>query len=137
MNEWFERTGSLVGGKRDYRWTVQDYVRTYRRGLLTPSEVIDRVIDAVNKSRSGSTPLGAITRISEQWCRTAAAESTKRYAGGHQQSSARSVWEGVPILVDSGLNIMGVGTTHGAPFAVGSVMARADSVALRRMKTAG
>jgi Asp-tRNA(Asn)/Glu-tRNA(Gln) amidotransferase A subunit family amidase len=136
LQEWFQRTGSRVGGRNDHRWTVQDYVQVYRRGLLTPVQVLVRVLDAINATQAGDDRLGAIAFVNTYQAEQSARESSMRY-GKDFDASPRSIWEGVPILVDGEMNLEGFGNMHGTDFVVANDRSPRDHIAIRRLKSAG
>ena len=88
-------------------WTISDYVRRYKNGTITPSQVIEtiiHVIEGMDKS--------IVCQINAKDLRSQAVLSTERYKHGNNLG----VLEGVPILVKDEIPVAGFLRTEGTSF---------------------
>uniref|UniRef100_A0A7S2SUD1 Amidase domain-containing protein n=1 Tax=Rhizochromulina marina TaxID=1034831 RepID=A0A7S2SUD1_9STRA len=80
----------------------------YRSGRVTPSEVLGRVVRAVEQSHA---PLRIFSSFNSTDVFDQARASTERYAA----DAPLSIFDGVPIAVKDMLHVKGHITTHGTP----------------------
>jgi Asp-tRNA(Asn)/Glu-tRNA(Gln) amidotransferase A subunit family amidase len=126
---------TLAGTVRDARGfhfeTIGDYARAYREGRLTPENVADRLIAALEAVQGAVVPLCAITAFKSDELRGHAAASAERY----KQGRALSVLDGVPVSVKEEFDVVGYPTTAGTSFL--KRVATADATIVARLRMAG
>lgn len=110
---------------------VQDYANAYRLGELTPTLAVEKVMESIDSSRYVPL-LNAISFMDKEDVRRQAAESTGRIKNGQ----ARSVLEGVPVVVKDELDVVPYPTTVGTKF-MGDKPATKDCYMVTRMRAAG
>lgn len=103
------RTSPPAKGSFTYT-SVLDYAHAYRSGTTSPEAVADTLIQTLQEhNRHGEQPLYIMTAWDEKMIRQAAAESAERINAG----TARSILEGVPVVVKDEINQRGFATTLG------------------------
>ncbi len=112
--------------------TVRDYAEAYRRGDITPEEVAERVLQAIDDSDRGDKPLRAFIAIDRDDVMRQARESAKRFAEGKPLGPL----DGVPVAVKDEVDMVPYGTTVGTKF-LGKEPAREDATVVARMRAAG
>lgn len=112
--------------------SITDYATAYREQSLSPNEVADRVIAAVESSNEGDLPLRAIIKCESNDLRKQAAESSERLAQGRP----RSILEGVPVAIKDELDMPPYTTQVGTGF-LGQESAREDATPVSRLRAAG
>ena len=112
--------------------TVRDYAEAYRAGRITPEQVAERVLAAIEKSDEGERPLRAFIAVNREDVRQQAREATTRIRAGQ----ALSVLDGVPVAVKDEVDMMPYPTTLGTNF-LGQAAATADSTVVARLRAAG
>lgn len=111
---------------------VRDYAAAYASGRTTPVEVGERLVAAIEASRAGRTPLGAVLASDAEDVRGQARASAQRWAAGKQLGPL----DGVPVGVKDELDQLGYPTTVGTSF-WGQSPARVDATVVARMRAAG
>jgi Asp-tRNA(Asn)/Glu-tRNA(Gln) amidotransferase A subunit family amidase len=110
------------------RETVAAFGRAYREGL-SPTTVAARIEEAVRRF-SGDAMGFFIARKPDELARDAEASAARHRAG-----TARSVLDGVPVVIKDELDIAGYATTLGTSFR--KDVATADSTIVARLRAAG
>ena len=129
VGAWFESTRSKASVPFA---TVRDYAEAYRRGDITPEEVAERVLQAIDDSDRGDKPLRAFIAIDRDDVMRQARESAKRFAEGKPLGPL----DGVPVAVKDEVDMVPYGTTVGTKF-LGKEPAREDATVVARMRAAG
>jgi Asp-tRNA(Asn)/Glu-tRNA(Gln) amidotransferase A subunit family amidase len=109
-----------------------DYHKAYIEGTLTPEEVAQRVIKAIETSNSSTPALRAIIACRKDDVMNQAAMSAARYREGRPLS----VFDGVPVAVKDELDMLPYPTTVGTKF-LGHAPAKADATVVARMRASG
>mmetsp|Transcript_38200 Transcript_38200/g.81513 ORF Transcript_38200/g.81513 Transcript_38200/m.81513 type:complete len:598 (-) Transcript_38200:63-1856(-) len=112
-------------------WTILDYTSRYMNGTTTPSQVADRIIDAINNMNDKNKNLSVVTQMNVDQLRSQAADSTKRYRDGNTMG----VLDGVPILVKDEIPLVGFIVTRGTSFI--SDTAESDIFPILKLKQQG
>ncbi|MEQ9367262.1 MAG: amidase, partial [Leptospirales bacterium] len=112
--------------------TVRDYRAAYAAKSVTPSDVAERVIQAIEKSNAGEKPLRAIIASRSDDIRKQAAASADRWRAG----KTLGPFDGVPVAVKDELDQAGYATTVGTAF-LGTQAATADATAVQRLRDQG
>jgi Asp-tRNA(Asn)/Glu-tRNA(Gln) amidotransferase A subunit family amidase len=84
----------------------------YLSKTITPSDIAEALIEAIEESETMSPPLRAFIQVLPENIRAAAAESTARYAAG----TPLSILDGVTFGVKDLLDVEGYQTTAGTSF---------------------
>jgi Asp-tRNA(Asn)/Glu-tRNA(Gln) amidotransferase A subunit family amidase len=95
----------------------------YLNNAITPSDLVEALISAVEESEAMSLPLRVFIEHHPEALRAAAAESTARYAAG----KPLSVLDGVPFGVKDLLDVANYPTTAGTTF-LGSLRPAAGTI---------
>jgi len=95
-------------------WTIHDYTRRYSDGDVTPTQVIDSLIDIVEQLNKRN-PI--IIAMNKKELRMLAAASTERYAKGQPTG----VLDGVPIVIKDEVPTVGFPARFGTSFISESV----------------
>lgn len=92
--------------------TVGEFARAYRSGTTTPSAVVGKLEKHIAALDEGPSRMGWFIARKPDQVAKAAEESTERLKGG----TARSVLEGVPVVVKDEMDVAGFPTTLGTTF---------------------
>ncbi|MBX7099651.1 MAG: amidase [Myxococcaceae bacterium] len=111
--------------------TVAAFHDAYRGGSVDPVHVVRTLHAHLERMESGARPLGLFIARDEAQVVAAAEDSARRLRAG----TARSVLEGVPVLLKDELDLEGFPTTLGTSFL--TQVATADSTVAARLKRAG
>lgn len=111
--------------------TVGEYARAYRGGATTPSQVASKLERHIAALDEGPSRMALFIARKPDEVARAAEESTERLKGG----TARSVLEGVPVVVKDEMDLLGFPTTLGTRFL--KRPAETDSTIVARLKGAG
>ncbi len=113
-------------------YCVADFNEAYRTGRLTPSDVAERALAAVDKLDRREPPMRLFIALDADDVRAQAKESTTRFREG------RSIgpFDGVPIAIKDEYDVQGYGTTCGTSF-LGKTPATKDALAVARLRAAG
>lgn len=88
-------------------WTISDYTSRYKDGTITPSQVAENIINAIERMDKS-----VVCQMNANEYRLQAAESTKRYQSGNTMG----VLDGVPILVKDEIPTACFTRTNGTSF---------------------
>ncbi|KAL2941900.1 Fatty acid amide hydrolase [Bienertia sinuspersici] len=91
------------------RWTIMDYSKAYKSGVLTPSLVAERFIRAVEQSSSSKCNMSFFISSDAKNILEQATESTLR----HERGKPLSVLDGVPIAIKDEIDCKPYPTTGG------------------------
>jgi len=111
---------------------VRDFTNGYRAGSLTPLQVAEKVIQAIEGNKNTNPPLNAFSASYSEDIRKQAVESSKRLQSGQP----RSILEGVPVAVKDEIDLVPYPTTVGTKF-LGARPAVKDSYVSSRLRAAG
>ncbi|MBN1147348.1 MAG: amidase [Anaerolineales bacterium] len=111
---------------------VHDYARAYRQGEITPEEVAQRVLGAIEASNAADPPLRAIIAVDPRDVLRQASESAERFSQGRPLG----LFDGVPVAVKDEVDMLPYPTSVGTAF-LGAQPAEHDSGAAARMRSAG
>ncbi|XP_029434126.1 fatty acid amide hydrolase-like isoform X2 [Rhinatrema bivittatum] len=111
---------------------IRDYVDLYRLGTLTPSQVAQNIIHALEDSEKSSPPLRAIVQWDKEHILRMAEASTARY----RDKTPLSVLDGIPVCVKEEIKVVPyyhrAGTVH-----LGTEPETEDATVTRRLREAG
>lgn len=93
-------------------WTISDYTSRYMDGSITPSQVVDKLINVIEEMNRRNQNSSVVTQMNKEELRLQAAESTKRY----QDKKVVGVFDGVPILIKDEIPTKGHSVTLGTSF---------------------
>lgn len=114
--------------------TAADFVKAYLAGETTPSEVAERVIEAIARSEMGDRPLRAMVASQSADIRKQAGESTDRY----RKKAPLGPLDGVPVAVKDELDVTGYASSAGTKFlSKYRGIAKEDATAAGRLRGAG
>jgi Asp-tRNA(Asn)/Glu-tRNA(Gln) amidotransferase A subunit family amidase len=111
--------------------SIADFVRAYREGRTTPTEVAERVLEALTQSEAQQPPLRAVIAHRAEEIRAQARASSERWAQGRPLGP----FDGVPVAIKDEVDMAGYPTTVGTRFL--RQVAREDATAVARLRTAG
>lgn len=112
--------------------TVADYRRAYLDGATTPTQVAERLADAIAQSDQSDPPLRVFITFRREDLVRQAEQSTRRYAEGRPLS----VLDGVPVAVKDEVDMLGYPTTVGTR-RLGKEAACQEATAVARLRAAG
>jgi Asp-tRNA(Asn)/Glu-tRNA(Gln) amidotransferase A subunit family amidase len=112
--------------------TSADYVNAYREGKVSPIDVAERAVKAIEDSNAAAPPLRAIIASYKDDVMRQAEESAARYREG----KSLGPFDGVPVGVKDEVDMTPYPTTVGTKF-IGSHPAKEDSTVVARMRAAG
>jgi len=112
--------------------TIADFRRAYLEKKTTPTEVAERLIEAIVKSEQSDPALRVFIATRRDDVLRQAEESTRRYAEG----KPLSVVDGVPVPVKDEVDMVGYPTTVGTKF-LGRRAATEDATVVARLRAAG
>lgn len=112
--------------------SIFDFTEAYRAGRLTPEEVAQKVLDAIQASDAGDKPLRAFIAVNREDVMRQARESTERFKAG----KPLGMFDGVPVAVKDEMDMTPYPTTVGTSF-LGKYPAKEDSTVVARLRNAG
>ncbi len=112
--------------------TIRDYALAYRQGKLTPLQVAEQVIAAIEKSDKTSPAMRAFSASYAEDIRKQAEISTELLKKG----KPRSFLEGVPVAIKDEVDLVPYPTTVGTKF-LGAKPAAKDAYVSARLRAAG
>jgi Asp-tRNA(Asn)/Glu-tRNA(Gln) amidotransferase A subunit family amidase len=112
--------------------TVRDFAAAYRQGALSPVEVAERVLAAIEASETGPAPLRTFIAIQREDVLSQARASAQRYASGKPLGPL----DGVPVAVKDEVDMLPYPTTVGTRF-LGKQPAAQDATVVARLRAAG
>ncbi|KAG0583700.1 hypothetical protein KC19_3G156200 [Ceratodon purpureus] len=114
-------------------WTVRDYVEAFTTDRLTPTEVAERIIAAVEEAKKGSPYLVYFISFLPEDVRKQAAESTERYKEGKMLS----VLDGVPLAVKDDIDCVPHPSTAGTKWLPQVREVKDDAASVARLRSCG
>ncbi len=122
-----------AGEARGFRFlSAFDYAAAYRAGKITPDEVAQNILEAIEASDKANPPLRAVIASYRNDVLRAAREASIRFKNG----KPLSVLDGVPIAVKDEVDMAGYPTAVGTSF-LGKEPAQQDSAVVERLRAAG
>ncbi|XP_070568160.1 uncharacterized protein [Ptychodera flava] len=112
--------------------TVSDFYEAYRSGSVTPMEVAERAIKAIQDSEELKPRLRAVTQYDVEEIKKMAQASTERFQG----DSPLSVFDGVPVLVKEEIQTVPYHSRIGTVY-TGKVPTDKDATIVRKLREAG
>jgi len=112
--------------------SIADYAAAYTRQSVSPVDVAERVIQAIDASNQLTPPLRGMIKCDHDDVRLQARESAERISKGN----SRSVLEGVPVAIKDELDMLPYTTNVGTRF-MGKTAAAEDSAAAQKLRAAG
>lgn len=112
--------------------TAADFERAYRDGQVTPTEVAERVLAAVEEGEARRPPMRTFIAQRGDDVRAQAEASAERW----RQGTPLSPLDGVPVAVKDELDQAGYPTTVGTRFLAAGPVAQ-DATAVARLRAAG
>ncbi len=119
-------------GVNTFAPSVLDYAKAYKRGEITPLDVAEKVITAIENSNHLNPPMRAVIKYAVGEIRQQAQDSTLR----HQQGKALSLFDGVPVAVKDEVDMAPFGTSVGTGF-LGDSPCKEDATVVSKMRAAG
>ena len=122
------------GKKEDFHFpSVADFVRAYRCGDVTPSDVAMTVLEAIANSDRATPPLRAIVQSNRNVVLAMAAASTQRW----KDNKTLSPLDGVPVAVKESFRVEPYPFRCGGDFVPKMTTGVPESVAVENLKRAG
>jgi Asp-tRNA(Asn)/Glu-tRNA(Gln) amidotransferase A subunit family amidase len=112
--------------------SVFDFARAYRDGTITPEQIAEKVLDAMEASEGGDKPLKAFIAVDRVDVMRQARESTERIKAGEPLS----ILDGVPVAIKDEMDMTPYPTTVGTAF-LGRTPAAEDATVVARLRSAG
>ncbi|MCB1145509.1 MAG: amidase [Leptospiraceae bacterium] len=126
------KTGSKSRKKTSFTFvSISDLHTAYLKRLVSPVEIADRFIDAVNNMQNQES-LQAVIAMHEAEIMSAARISEARY----KKKKPVSVLDGIPITIKDEVNVEGYPTKVGTTF-LGVANERQDATVVARLRRAG
>jgi Asp-tRNA(Asn)/Glu-tRNA(Gln) amidotransferase A subunit family amidase len=125
--------GGRTASKEGFKFaTTEDYHQGYLQGEVSPQNVAERVIAAIEDSNRQDPPLRAIIFSDAGEIRKQAEASAARYSEG----KPLSLIDGVPVAVKDEIDMLPYPTTVGTAF-LGKSPAEADATVSARLRAMG
>jgi Asp-tRNA(Asn)/Glu-tRNA(Gln) amidotransferase A subunit family amidase len=112
--------------------SIHEYANAYRAGTLTPEDVANQVLKAIEQSDASSQPLRSFIAVNREDVLRQAKESTQRFKNG----KPLSLFDGVPVAVKDEMDMTPYPTTVGTAF-LGKTPAKEDATVVARLRSAG
>jgi len=112
--------------------TVWDYGQAYDNGRISPEQVAEKLLLAVQKSDQGERPLHALVSLVPEELWRQARASAQRIKNG----SRLSALDGVPIAIKDELDMLPYPTKVGTSF-LGTAPCQEDATVVARLRAAG
>ncbi len=112
--------------------TIRDFALAYQQDHLSPSDVAENVIQAIEQSRQTSPAMNAFIASDPDDIRRQAQISTENIRKGQK----RSLLEGIPVAVKDEIDMLPYPTTVGTKF-LGAQKAKKDSRVVARLRESG
>jgi Asp-tRNA(Asn)/Glu-tRNA(Gln) amidotransferase A subunit family amidase len=123
----------LVRREGGFRFrTIRDFQSAYQNGAITPEQVAERVLAAIEDSDRGTPPLRAFISCNPEDVLRQAHESARR----HKEGRTSGPLDGVPVAIKDEVDMVPYPTTAGTRF-LGSSPAQTDSTVAARLRGAG
>lgn len=113
-------------------WSAARISEAFRSGILSPSDLTERVLRRANERRERNPSANPFCVINETDARQGAQQSDRRYASG----SPRGPLDGVIIPIKEEMHVRGLPTRMGTRY-LPNVASRVDSVVAARLRDAG
>jgi Asp-tRNA(Asn)/Glu-tRNA(Gln) amidotransferase A subunit family amidase len=118
----------------DFRfWSCRDYHMFYKSKKLTPTQVVERLLQCIHESNTATPPLRAFSHVNAQDVMEQAQASTQRW----NQGKPISVLDGVPVGVKDELDVRGYATWLGTKFFGSGKLATQDGYCIAKLREAG
>ena len=118
------------GERYSFRFpTVADFIRAYKSGQTTPTDVAKAVLDAIADSDKANPPLRAIVQSSRDVVMAMAEASTQRW----QENRPLSLLDGVPVAVKEGARVEPYALRAGASFVLTIANGVPESETVRKL----
>ncbi|KAH7440789.1 hypothetical protein KP509_03G010700 [Ceratopteris richardii] len=114
-------------------WCIRDYAKAYRLRSITPSDVAEHLISAIEDSQCRDLPLGLFISLDAEDIRKQAAESTRRFDEGNPLS----VLDGVFMAVKDEIDCLPYGTRGGTTWFHKVRDVKKDAVCVARLRSCG
>ena len=134
--ETIDKLVAQEGERGGFRFpTVADFVRAYKSGQTTPTDVAKAVLDAIADSDKANPPLRAIVQSSRDVVMAMAEASTQRW----QENCPLSLIDGVPVAVKEEFKVEPYAFRAGAEFVpkMASGVQERECVAVEKLKEQG
>jgi len=112
--------------------SIRDYSEAYRSGKITPQDIAENVLKAIQESDQHAPPLRAFIANDREDVLAQARAATQRMQAGHPLS----ILDGVPVAVKDEVDQAPYPTTAGTSF-LGDKPAAQDSTVVARLRSAG
>lgn len=113
--------------------TIRDYAHAYSSGRVTPTQVAERFLAAVQDSQVTAPALNLFISQDAQDVLAQAAAATDRY----RQGKPLSVLDGVPIAVKDEIDCLPYPTTGGSTWIAKARDVKEDATAVKRLRDCG
>jgi len=113
--------------------TIFDFADAYRKQQTTPDEVAEKIINAIDRSNQGKTPVNAIINWIAEDISKQASESARRFKKGNP----RGILDGVPVAVKDEMDAIPYSTSVGTQIYGKDNSAAEDSTVVARLRSAG
>lgn len=114
-------------------WKVRDYVEAYTTGRVTPTQVAERIIAAVEEAKKKSPSLVYFISLLPEDVLKQAAASSERYKNGKMLS----VLDGVPLAVKDDMDCLPYPSTAGTKWLPQVREVKEDAVSVARLRSCG
>ncbi|KAK9673199.1 hypothetical protein RND81_12G152800 [Saponaria officinalis] len=114
-------------------WTIIDYSKAYKSGVVTPTKVAEQFIRAVEKSSNPKCNMSFFINYDEKDIMQQAVESTLRYENG----KPLSVLDGVPIAIKDEIDCTPYPTTGGTTWLHKYRPCKRDACCVERLRSCG
>ena len=120
--------------ERGFRFpTVADYIRAYKSGTCTPTDIAEAVLKAISDSNKADPPLRAIVDTSRDVVLAMAEASTQRWKTG----KTISVLDGIPIAIKGEFRVEPYTFRSGSMFIPEIGKGVSETVIVQKLKDAG
>ncbi|GMH13101.1 hypothetical protein Nepgr_014942 [Nepenthes gracilis] len=116
-----------------HRWTILDYSRAYRSGVLTPNMVAERFIAAADKYSNHPCNMSFFINYDAKDILRQATESTDR----HKRGEPISILDGVPIAIKDEIDCTPYPTTGGTKWLHKVRSCTDDACCVERLRSCG
>ncbi|BBN14983.1 amidase [Marchantia polymorpha subsp. ruderalis] len=114
-------------------WTIRDYAEAFASGHVTPSEVAERFISAIDKCEKSNPPMAFLISFKPDDIRKQAEASTKRHAEG----KPLSILDGTLFAVKDDIDCMPHPSTGGTTWLHNFREVKEDAECVARLRKAG
>ncbi|KAL8130641.1 hypothetical protein V2J09_019796 [Rumex salicifolius] len=115
------------------RWKIMDYSQAYTSGKLTPLEVADRFIAAIDRSSDPECNMAFFINCDKKDILQQAKESTLRY----EQGKPISVLDGVPVAIKDEIDCTPYPTTGGTKWLHKNRVCTDDAFCVKQLRKCG